>query len=246
MERIDGGYLVSSERVSAIFTNRVGPVAGTVGGTNLSRTVGDDPGVVLRARNWAARLVGADKGIAWGYQIHDANVVVADSATADGRVDGAPVAATDALVTDEVGVGVGVLVADCVPTLLATDDAVAVVHSGWRGLVAGVIQRAVETLESLGSGHASAVVGPAIHVCCYEVGDDVAAQIAPLGSDVVVDWHGSDRPHVDLRRAVTYALDDAGVEPELSIGPCTRCSDDYFSHRRHDRGRQGLVAGLRA
>lgn len=227
---------------------RSGPVDGALGGTNLSATVGDDPGDVRAARRWAGGLVGVSgDDLTFGYQSHGCGVATVVDTSAAVGVAPSPLEATDALVTGRSGLGIGVLVADCVPTLLVGDSAVGVVHSGWRGLVRGVVAAAVEALLGVRpqrSGSLTAFVGPAAGVCCYEVSDTVAQEFASRWPATVVEVLGEARPHVDLRLAVALALADAGVEESYPIGSCTVCDTRMWSHRRGEAGRQALVAAV--
>lgn len=246
IEHVPGAIVVRGGGAVGAFTTRSGPVSGAVGGTNLSATVGDDPAAVRAARTWAASLVGAHgDDLTFGYQTHGAGVVpVVDTSAAVG-VGPSPLADTDALVTDRPGLGIGVLVADCVPTLLISGRCVGVVHSGWRGLLAGVLEHAVAALRDLGAHDPiTAFVGPAIGVCCYEVSGDVAGRFETRWPQTVVSLHGEVRPHVDLRLGVALALAEAGVDDSFPLGPCTRCDATMWSHRRGESGRQGLVAAV--
>ena len=144
----------------------------------------------------------------------------------------------DALVTQTPGLAVGVRTADCVPLLIEREDgsAVAAVHAGWRGLVAGVIGKAA---AALGAPEVALRVhmGPSIGPCCFEVGPDVAERF-----DGAVVASGS-RPRVDLRAAARAALVAAGamlVTDEQP--PCTRCDPRGLpSYRRHGPGTPHLV-----
>lgn len=241
-----GAIVVRCRGAVGAFTMRDGPVDGDLGGTNMSATVGDAPDAVRAARRWAGGLVGVDgDDLTFGYQTHGNGVAtVVDRSAAVGAAP-SPLAGTDALVTDRRGLGLGVLVADCVPTMVAADGAVGVVHSGWRGLLAGVVQAAVEALALTGGATAAtAFVGPAAGVCCYEVSHELAARFERRWPATVVRPYGSDRPHVDLRLAVALALAEAGVAEAYPLGSCTVCDRRMWSHRRGDSGRQALVAAV--
>lgn len=258
VERVPGAIVVRGGGATAAFTQRSAVVDGALGGTNLSATVGDDPDSVRAARRWAGALVGvAGDELTFGYQTHGAGVATVVDTSAAVGVAPSPLAETDALVTGRAGLGVGVLVADCVPTLLVASrwsppgpagrsrGGVGVVHSGWRGLLAGVLGKAAEALANLDAdAHVTAFVGPAIGVCCYEVSDDVADRFARRWPRTVVSIHGADRPHVDLRLAAVLALAEAGVDDSFPLGSCTRCDPTMWSHRRGEPGRQALVAAV--
>ncbi len=157
----------------------------------------------------------------------------------------------DALWSGDSDVGLGVVVADCVPVLIADErtGACAAIHAGWRGTVAGVLANAIRALvEDLGSHprDLKVALGPAIGACCFEVGPEVAAAFTEaLGSapGVAIAGRGS-KPHVDLRLALRLQIERAGV-PALAIEArpeCTKCDPErrFASYRRDGRiaGRQ--------
>jgi len=132
----------------------------------------------------------------------------------------------DALVTRAPGVRLTVRSADCLPVLLADADAVGVVHAGWRGLRAGVLEEAVGSFEV--PRLLWAVVGPAIGPCCFEVGDEVAREF-PAST-----LRTAGRLHVDLVAEARRRLTAAGVPGDrIATGaPCTRCHQNVLpSHR---------------
>ena len=131
------------------------------------------------------------------------------------------------------------MTADCLPIALARVDGrpgVAVLHAGWRGLLAGIVA------EGVGRSAAASAppLGPAIGPCCYEVGPEVAEPFAAaFGRDVL---HGR---NLDLWTAAERALREAGVEDVERFELCTSCNADlFFSHRRtgEPRGVQGVIA----
>ena len=222
----------------AVFTTRRGGVSeGPFASLNLGRRTGDDVERVDENRRRACAVVGADAELlALNYQHHSADVhrAVAGS-RGDRRGDG--------LWTDEPGVPVAALAADCLPIALARTNgrapAVAVLHAGWRGLLAGVVESGV---AALGGGALAAMVGPAIGPCCYVVGEEVAAPFrARFGADVLRGRR------LDLPASAERALRAAGVAAVERLDLCTACTPDlFFSHRRDGkpRGVQGVVAVL--
>ena len=150
--------------------------------------------------------------------------------------------ATDGLVTREPGLALLLLGADC-PLVCLFDSAgpaIAVVHAGWRGLAAGILENAMNVLKPTDPGKLRAFMAPAAGPCCYEVGEEVAARFP----EAAIHRAGpGSNPHLDLRRAAELAL-DLPVEP---LGPaCTICTETHFSYRRNATpGRHALVAGLR-
>lgn len=156
----------------------------------------------------------------------------------------------DGLVVTKPELFVGIRTADCVPVLLAAASGegsgrrrwAAAVHAGWRGTVAGIAALAVEAAVAQGFrlGAIRVALGPAIGVCCYEVGDDVARPFERLGA---VSRSDTERPHVDLMAANLALLQAVGIDADQveRIGGCTRCqADRYYSYRANpqEAGRQ--------
>ena len=183
-----------------------------------------------------ARVAALFGNLATLRQVHSAACVAAA-----GR--GGVLGEGDALLEDRPGSVVAVQTADCLPILLVDERhrAVAAVHAGWRGTVAGIAQRAVEAMHAqFGSLPADlhAAIGPGIGKCCYEVGPEVAAQFGLQG-----------RAHVDLAAANRRQLMDAGVTPEriYASNLCTMCRGEEFHSFRRDQeaaGRLYSFAGI--
>lgn len=174
----------------------------------------------------------------WLRQQHGAEVVVV---TRPGEHAGA---AADAAVTTVPDAPIAVVTADCAPVLLEGDGAVAVVHAGWRGLVAGVVEAAVQTMVELGHPPIAARLGPCIRARCYEFGGADLAEVASRYGPSVVATTAWGTPALDVAAAVRAACSWSDV-PLADAGTCTACSPVHWSHRaRGDRGRQALVAWL--
>ena len=213
------------------FTGRDGGVSRPpFASLDLSATVGDDPDAVEINRKKVGAVLGFDPAdLVLARQVHGCRVMEAEP-DRSGIVGEA-----DVLVARHPGKVVAILTADCVPVILAGHGVVAVAHAGWRGLVAGAIEAAVERVGAV----TKAWVGPSIHACCYEVGDDVIQAFEQRDLPI------ADASHVDPGRAAVVALHRAGVSDVESLTDCTSCSDGYFSYRRDGvTGRQGAFAGL--
>jgi YfiH family protein len=168
--------------------------------------------------------------VAWAKQIHSARVLPVAGPGECGE--------GDALTTDRPGLALSVVTADCVPVLLAGppgDPRIAAVHAGWRGIASGIIPA---TLQALGSPKGwTAWIGPAIGPCCYEVGDEVAEQVAAASTPEAVVQHPGGRPHLDLVRAAAHQLEAAGVGDIRVLPLCTRCEEARLSsYRREGKG----------
>jgi YfiH family protein len=225
--RLDG-YVVA-------FTTRLGGVSeGAYASLNLGRKSGDEVERVDENRRIACEAIGADvEKLALNHQVHSDRVVRATPGARGEHADG--------LWTDEPGLPILAMSADCLPiALLRTDGrapAVSVLHAGWRGLLDGIVASGV---DALGRRDLAAAIGPAIGPCCYEVGEEVAAPYRErFGEDVVQGRH------LDLWTSAERALHAAGVEHVERFDRCTACEPEtFFSHRRDAgrTGRQGVIA----
>jgi len=217
-----------------VFSTREGGVSeGPYASLNLGRATADEPERVDENRRRLCAEVGVQpEALAMNYQHHSADVLRARGGSRGERGDG--------LWTEERGLPVLALAADCLPIALARANgakpAVAVLHAGWRGLVGGI---AAEGVKTLGGGPVAAMIGPGIGPCCYEVGEEVAAPFRrAFGMGLYRDGK------LDLWGAAERALRAAGVARVDRVDLCTACNPDrFFSHRRDDglTGRQGVL-----
>ncbi|MCL2546224.1 MAG: peptidoglycan editing factor PgeF [Oscillospiraceae bacterium] len=145
----------------------------------------------------------------------------------------------DGLVTREIGLGVGIVTADCLPVLFFDEDAtvVAAAHAGWRGLADSVLAATVKDMGVLPE-KLHAYIGAAICQNCFEVGPEVAAAFAEKH---YIKGGRDDRLHIDLKGIATEQLQAQGVK-YITVSPdCTCCLPGvYWSHRKHSwqRGNQ--------
>lgn len=170
-------------------------------------------------------------------EVHGNTVVVVER---PGDHDGV---VADALVTSCDGAVLGIWVGDCAPVALIGDDGtIGAVHAGWKGAEAGVLQAAVDTVRRLGAERITAVLGPCIHPCCYEFGDEDLDRLAARHGPAVVGRTAVGARALDMRALVAAALAECAVTLE-DHSVCTGCAaDTFFSHRvRADRGRQVMA-----
>ncbi len=216
----------------AFSTRRGGVSEAPFDTLNLGRLTEDDPARVAENRRRLAAEVGTDPELLrYGKQVHGATVRRAGPLGEPG----------DGLWSDSPGEPLLVFTADCLPVALVRagegPPAVAALHIGWRGLVAGIVQAGA---AALGGGGLAAAIGPGIGPCCYEVGEEVATPYRErYGDDVVREGQ------LDLWTATERALRSAGIEDVHRTDLCTACNPDlFFSHRRDAArtGRQGMVA----
>lgn len=189
---------------------------------NVSKVVGDGEAAV--AEN-LERIREAMEGrpSAWVKQVAGDGVVHVSGAGFAGEAD--------ALVTGQYGFSLVVAVADCVPVALVGERGVGMVHSGWRGTLAGVAAKAAREMEE---SSLTAYIGPCIRGCCYEVSEELARTFAGrFGEDVV-----SGR-YLSLPAAIRVSLAEAGIEEVHDLGLCSGCRPDlFYSHRK-----QGPLTG---
>ena len=219
-------------------TRRGGVSEGPYESLNLGILTDDEPARVLRNRAILAERAGLDANrIAMGWQVHGSDLKEWNGADVETfarqPAGGRDLDRVDAHATGREGLGLLVLVADCVPLALAAPGRVAMLHCGWRGLAGGIVER---VLASFGERPAAAI-SPGIGGCCYEVGDEVLAAFD--------DLRGVARGRMlDLRAVVRRKLAASGVDSVEDVALCTSCRPDlFFSHRR-DRGVTGRQGGL--
>ena len=181
---------------------------------NVSVKVGDDPEAVGENMDMIHEATG-HRPSAWVRQ------VAGDGAV---RVSvGGFAGEADALITSQEDLCLNVAVADCVPVALVGEGEVAMVHSGWRGTLAGISGKVAGRM----SGRTRAYIGPCIRGCCYEVSAELAEAFAGEFGDGVVEGR-----YLSLPAAIGADLERVGVEV-VDLGLCTGCRPDlFFSHRK--------------
>lgn len=243
-------------RARAIFTGRTSLGDTAVDGVsvspyhsaNLAGHVGDDPTAVAANRERLAEGLGLKaSSLVWMDQVHGASVAVVDAETPAPSGDplGRSVPATDALVTTDATTALAVLVADCVPVLLADETAgvLGAAHAGRRGLSGGVLPATVERMVSLGARPERLTVrlGPAVCGLCYEVPARMQEEVAA----VVPAARATTRqgtPALDIRAGLVEQLEHLGVWNPIVSPTCTVEDKNFFSYRRD--GVTGRFAGV--
>ncbi len=159
----------------------------------------------------------------------------------------------DGYVTDEAGVPLVIFTADCVPLLMADEKngVVAAVHCGWRSTVLDIEKKAVEAMERLGADrqYIRACAGPAIEMCCFEVGEEVIEAVEKLlkwKAAGLFNRKNDGKYMLDLKGVVAQrlAMLGVGVRNIDIIRDCTMClPDKYWSHR-FTGGKRGSQASV--
>lgn len=230
-----------------------------------------NPGELERARRDPATNIAANLGLVLGeigamgreivqvHQVHGAEVRVVrrGGPTHEPEWNGNDTKA-DAIVTDDPGRVLVIRVADCAPVLLASGDGrvVGAAHAGWRGTVAGVVERTVEAMRGMGAREIVGTVGPCIGAGAFEVGPEVAAEFGRVfGAGTVhvraggVSGATDGKFLVDMKGALCEQLTRAGVGIVDVLPHCTVTTRDergeplFFSHRR-EKGMTGRMVGV--
>ncbi|MGD9809982.1 MAG: peptidoglycan editing factor PgeF [Sphingobium sp.] len=235
------------------FLGRTGGVsAGIHAGLNVGLGSDDDRSAIAENRNRAVEAVMPGARLVTLHQVHSADAVAVTAPFAD---EARPQA--DALVTATPGLLLGILTADCVPVLLADREAgvVGAAHAGWKGAIAGVTDKAIEAMESLGAQAAriTAAIGPCIARASYEVDDGFVARF--LADDPANErFFAEGRPghaQFDIEGYVAARLAAAGIRHVEAMGQDTYDQPElFFSYRRSCHrnepgyGRQIALIGL--
>ncbi len=224
---------------------------------NLGLHVGDDPDAVLENRAVVAQILGFEpEALTLADQVHGSAVAVVGAAdqgkgsvVADDAMKG-----IDALATDEPGIPLGILIADCVAVSFydPARHIVGVAHAGWKGTLARIVEKTVKTMSDVfGTDPADILAGlsPSVGKCHFVVGRDVAdAYVAEFGEDAVrfLDEGAGGVWRLDLWQANAEQLCAIGVPGDrIEVGgQCTACTPALFYSHRRDGSGTGRIAGI--
>jgi polyphenol oxidase len=253
MDTVD---LIASRAFADIPHSFLGRRGGVSKGLYDSLNVGlgsdDDRMAVIENRRRAAESVLPGARLVTLHQIHSAKVVTVVQPFAE---EARPHA--DGLVTDQPGLLLGILTADCVPVLFADPKTkiVGAAHTGWKGALAGVTDNIITAMVALGAqrNHIVAAIGPCIGRASYEVSDDFAATFSAADPQNERFFTGGKPGHhyFDIEGYVIHRLRDAGLGVIDALGLDTYAdSRRFFSYRRschageNDYGRQIALIGI--
>lgn len=249
--RLESAALRAAGFSHAFFTRAGGVSLPPWASLNFAANTGDSPVSIDENLARAAIVLSADPArIYYASQVHGVDVL-----TLDGTEDRREVVRreADAVLSRTSGVVCAVRSADC-GTVLVGDRrtrSVVAIHAGWRGAVAGVVERGVEALLGVGAmaGDLVAAIGPHIGPCCFEVGSEVALELAAassLGEGAVVRREGA-KAFVDLRGILARKLEVLGVGTVDHVPGCTVCdAETFFSYRREGRVSGRLLSAISA
>ena len=252
----DGLIYMSTDKIGArhAFTTRYGGVSeGIFSSFNLGSNRGDNPEHVRENYRRLCALMGVGiDDCAVTNQVHKNDIRIVDKNDKHVCMTKVPYE-VDGIVTNEPGLPIICMVADCVPVLLwdGLHSVIAAVHCGWRSSVGDILKNAVEAMCSLGAVPADihAALGPALGRCCFESDDDVPDAIEVyLGGDTegLFDRRADGKTMVDLRAANARRLLQLGLaEENIDISQeCTYCSHDKYWSHRYTKGNRGSQAAI--
>lgn len=208
-------------------TTREGGISkGPYQSLNLGAHVGDDPAAVEENRRRFAAAFRLPNEPRWLEQVHGADVIIEPEPEATG----------DAALSRRAGTVCAVMVADCLPVLICSDDGreIAAAHAGWRGLAAGVLENTVAAFDAQPE-QICAWLGPAISQDAFEVGDEVREAFTETNPGAAASFEKNDRGRwqADLFGLARSHLELAGVGQVSGGGLCTYSdSERFFSYRR--------------
>ena len=188
--------------------------------------MGDDPVAVSANRSTIPN-------VQFMNQVHGDNVVVIDK-----KLETDPTC--DAMITTKPGISLAVMVADCIPLLFVSKEAVAAVHVGRAGLINRVAIKALHQMRTMGAIDVHAIIGPSICGRCYEVPFEMQQDVIADHPRAFATTH-SGTPGLDLPAGLIAELVAEGVTYEAST-VCTMEDELFFSHRKHNP--TGRFAGV--
>ena len=218
--------------MGTFFTDRLGGASSSnFASLNLGYHVGDSPEMVAANRALISAKFGPTQ---YMNQVHGNRVAMIEEVT-----DEYPTA--DALVTGIPGITLAVMVADCIPLLLKSQDAVAAVHVGRKGLLNRVAEKAIDVMREISDAQISAIIGPAICGKCYEVSPEIFSEVTQSHPESASQT-ASNTPSLDLVAALFSDLKKSGITEIDNQSRCTLEDQNLYSYRRD--GATGRQAGL--
>ena len=219
---------------------------------NLGFGSGDQQSQVEANRAVVARSFGLEPHLLLTVkQVHGSEILVIDQPNPEvshfQRVE------SDAIITNQRNILLGILVADCFPVILydRSKHVAAVIHLGWRGTAAGLLERTVIAMREIFDCQAvdiSAAIGPGIAAHNYEVDRPVrdlfrqgTGHWQRIASEVRLGhWQ------LDLQKSIALQLDAAGIDRAAidTVAECTCCHKETFFSYRRDKGKTGRQMGF--
>ena len=240
--------------VSHGFSTREGGVSTLphLKSTNCGFFRGDGDETVRENIKLLCSLAGCSQDVVGSPQYHSTEIRKVTKENAGEGIVRDVLSPCDGFITDTPDLTLIVRVADCAPVLLAgeredTSKIVAAVHAGWRGAAGGIAAKAAQMMRETGAVKIYAAVGACIHSCCYEVGEDMRAEVERLRGA------GFTERHIKIRDGRMYA-DIAGMNRELLMSAgvnavdvcpeCTACNPALYHSHRMTGGKRGTMGAV--
>ena len=222
--------------LAAVTTRHGGWSEGPYTGLNMALHVGDAKSKVLRNRELVAGAFAPDADFQWLRQVHGNQPAIV--------IQAGPAPEADSLITTTPGIALCVLTADCLPIFVCnrTGNEAGIIHAGWRGMSAGVIEN---TLAAMRSKPEDLLIwlGPAIQSRHYEVGEDVREAFLDCAADArqQEQFNAAFAPlaepgkyHADLTQLARIKLRHLGAITVSGGSHCTHGDPTrFYSHRRN-------------
>lgn len=227
------------DQIKAVSTTRLGGQSlAPYDDLNLANHVGDDRDIVQKNRVQLMQILALSDSPLWLQQVHGTRIVSYNPATEVPEADGAYTASPQEVLA--------VMTADCLPVLISNKQGteVAAVHAGWRGLLNGVIEAAIQRFHS-SPEEILVWLGPAIGPTAFEVGDDVRTQFMSIDNQASKAFRDNRPGHwlADIYQLARQRLNRLGVDAVYGGGLCTVTDPNrFFSYRRD--GVTGRMASL--
>ena len=240
IEIIQSPELMTFPEIVHAFSTRNGGVSnGPFRSLNLGIADGDTlKNILINRKRFYNTLNFTSSDVAQAEQVHSNKIAIVE--------DNGPIPGCDALITTQANLYLSIKTADCAAVLLYDPhhQVIAAVHAGWRGTAEGIIANTINTMQAqfqTNPGELIAAIGPALHVCCYKVKNNVAKKFGD--NEIIQREEGL---FLDLILAITNRLNAAGVQLDriADSGYCTACQPDKFFSYRRDEGVTGRMLAV--
>ena len=217
---------------------------------SLALHTGEDKAKIVSNRQELLKSLNLeDYSIVLANQTHSCNISVINDTTSRGWEDeNSAIVDTDALMSNQKGVLLGILTADCVPVLLydTQKEVISAIHAGWRGSVCRIVQKTISKMQKVYNSNPKeiqAIIAPSIGKCCYEVNWDVAKHFEDIDGAYrkVGDKYMLDLPHINKVQLIQSGLDENSI---YLSGVCSSCDNERFFSYRKECGCSGRFLTL--
>lgn len=246
MNTVHSKQFLTPQLLACFTTRHDGVSSHPYNGCNLAFHVGDNPQNVLRNHDLLAHHLSYDRNtLIHMRQIHSDRIVVIDDTH---RFNTPP--ECDAIITNRPNTPLMVMSADCTPILIydANRGAIGAVHAGRSGALNEILPKTLRTMSKEYDTNINDIIvllGPAIHGCCYEVNEEIAAEAVTKGYvDAVL--RKEKKVFLDVNTILLSQLHTLGIAPECIevIDHCTSCNCDVYFSYRADSQHTGRIAGV--